>query len=157
MLARPVSILRRYSLVLAAIIGAPSLAQGDQSWDNLRTLKPGERIGIVQSDLKRLEGRFAGFSDSGISIRIDQTATVAKSDVIRVYRRPRTRRGLRAVIGAAIGVAAGAVLTRTAGDRFRNEGQNVTAGVWIAGAAGIGAGIGALSGGGYRTVYQLSK
>lgn len=143
--------------ILVAMMAVPAFAWDDRTWDNLATLKPGDRIGAIQSDLKRVEGRFAGFSDSGISIRGDQMATVAKEKVVRVYRRPRTRRSLRVVIGAAIGTGAGVLLNQTAGTRFRNEGQDVPSGAWIAGAAGIGAGIGALSGGGYRTVYQRSK
>jgi hypothetical protein len=145
------------AVILSAIIAAPALAQREHSWANLETLKFGDRIGIIQSDLKRLEGRFAGFSDSGISIRTDQTTTVEKENVVSVYRRPRTRRTLRAVVGAAIGAGVGVLLSRTVGDRFRNEGQEVPSGAWIGGSSAIGAGVGALSGGGYRTVYLRSK
>ena len=59
---------------------------------------------------------------------------------------------MRALIGSAIGVLAGAILTGTVGNRFRNEGQEVPAGLWIAGGAGIGAAVGALAGGGYKTI-----
>jgi hypothetical protein len=143
-------------MILSAVVAAPALASDDGSWTNLERLKPRERIGVIQSDGKQIYGRFAGFSDFGISIRGDRVTTVPKENVIRVYRRPRTRRSLRVVIGAAIGVGVGALLTGTVGDRFRNEGRDVPAGAWIAGGAGIGAGIGALTGGGYRTIYQRS-
>ena len=42
----------------------------------------------------------------------------------KVYRYPRINRTKRALVGAAIGVAVGALLTNKVGDRFRNEGKN---------------------------------
>lgn len=145
---------RQIAAILAAAIAFPAFALDATLWTNLGALKPGTRIGLILSDSKRLEGRFENFGDSSISLRVDREITVPKENVVRVYRRPRTRRTIRALVGAAIGVIAGAILTGTVGDRFRNEGQNVPAGAWVAGGAGIGAGIGALTGGGYQTVYQ---
>ena len=54
--------------------------------------------------------------------------------------------------GRGLGLVAGAIINATAGERFRNEGGDITAGALVGGAA-VGAGIGALSGG-YKTVYQ---
>ena len=150
------SIQRTLALLLfSACITSPAFSDDDRSWTNLGQLRPEERIGVIQSDQKRFEGRFAGFSDSGISIRADQVTTVPKENVIRVYRRPRAGRALRIGVGAAIGLAAGAVLNATVGQRFRNEGKDI-AGALIGGGAAIGAGIGALSGGGNRTIYRRS-
>lgn len=144
------------AVILAAILALPALADDLGQWANLRELRRGQRIGVVQSDLKRVEGRFEAFTESAISLSADHLIAVSKKNVARVYRRPRASRGIRALIGCAIGAVSGIVLTGTLGDRFRNEGQDVPAGLWIAGGAGIGAGIGAATGGGYRTVYQRS-
>src|SRR4051812_45346795 len=142
------------AIILAAALAIPAVARDESQWSALTTLKPGARIGIIQADLKRIEGRFENFTDSTLTLRADREIIVPKESVVRVYRRPRTRRSIRAVAGGAIGAIAGAVLTGTVGDRFRNEGQDVPAGAWIAGGAAIGAGVGALTGGGYRTVYR---
>lgn len=148
--------MRLTGTILLAIIALPAIAQNQPTWENLATLKLGNRIGIIQSDMRWVEGQFAGFSDSGISIRADQPITIRKAKVILVYRCPRARRSLRVVIGAAIGVGAGVLLNGTVGQRFRNEGQDVPASAWISGSAAVGAGVGALTGGTFQTVYVRS-
>jgi hypothetical protein len=145
--------LKTMMLMLCAAVSM--LAAGENDWGNLQSLKPGDRVGVIQTNQKRVEGRFQSFSDSGITLQ-DGVATIAKADVVRVYHRPRTRRLVRTVIGAGIGTVAGIITYETAGDRFRNEGTLTAADgfAWIGGGAGLGAGIGAATGGGYRTVYR---
>jgi hypothetical protein len=145
---------RQITLILAAALAGPALAADTSSWTNLSALKPGTRIGIVQSDMKRVEGLFEGFTESGISVRTDRDVTLRKEEVVRVYRRPRVNRPIRIAAGAAIGAVGGAILNSTVGTRFRNEGQDLSDAAFIGGGVGIGAAIGALSGGGYHTVYQ---
>jgi hypothetical protein len=144
------------AVLLLAFAAPSSFARDTSQWTNLEVLKPGQRIGVIQSNQKRVEGRFERVTESGITLRADQEVTVAQENVIRVYRKPRANRTVRAILGAAIGAVAGAILTATAGERFRNEGQDVAAGAWIGGGAAIGAGVGALTGGGYQTVYERS-
>lgn len=142
------------AMLLAAVLAAPAAGRDDANWNNLRTLKSGQPIGIIQSDGKRTEGKFAGVSDSAISILTDQAVNLPKESVARVYRRPRLNRGLRTLIGAGIGVAVGAVLNGTIGQYLRNEAHGTSPAVWIGVSGGIGAGIGAASGGGQHTVYR---
>jgi hypothetical protein len=144
------------AMFLADAFPFAALAADQAQWDDLRELRRGQRIGVVQSDLSNVEGRFEAFSDSTISLRADRDITLPKENVVRVYRRPRVGRGIRAIIGGAIGIIAGIILTETVGGRYRNEGEDVPAGLWIAGEAGVGAAVGALSGGGYTTIYQRS-
>jgi hypothetical protein len=120
-------------------------------WAGIKELKKGDRVGVVQSDMKRIEGRFESASDDAIIV---DGFTLAKDKVVRVYRRPRMNRAVRAVIGAGIGAAAGGLADGTLGAYLRNEGHGPDAGVITAIGAGTFAGIGAVSGGGYKTVYQ---
>jgi hypothetical protein len=129
-------------------------AADNNNWAALSSLKPGEKVGVIQSNQKRIEGRFQFVTESNIAIRADREITVSRTEVVRVYRHAGHSRTKKALIGAAIGVAAGGILYGTVGDRVRNEGQDVSAGLWIGGGAGIGAGIGALLGGHDQTVYR---
>ena len=148
---------RMTALILLGLALLPGLSGAAASdWATLQALKPGQMIGIIQSDQKRVEGPLEQVTESAITLRTGGEVTVPKENVIRVYRKPRANRLLRVAIGAAIGVAAGAILSGTAGERFRNEGQDVPAAAWIGGGAGMGAGVGALTGGGYQTLYQRS-
>jgi len=142
------------ALLLAAILAAPAAARDDSNWSHLRVLQMGQRVGVIQSDGKRTEGTFAGVSDSDISVRTDQVIKLPKESVARVYRRPRLSRGLRTVLGAGIGLAAGAVLNATIGQYLRNEAHDTSPAAWIGAGAAIGAGIGAASGGGRHTIYR---
>lgn len=141
---------------LSIVIVLPGFAADASDWKNIQSLRSGDRIGIIQSDQKRIEGTFRNATDSGISLVADRDVTVPKDNVIRVYRRARVSRIYRTIIGAGIGLAGGAIVNATAGERFRNEGGDITAGAILGGAA-VGAGIGALTGGGYKTVYQRAR
>jgi hypothetical protein len=81
------------AMIMAAVLTFPALADSLGQWANLRELRQGQRIGVVQSDLKRAEGRFEGFTEPVISLRADREIATAKENVVRVYRRPRTGRG----------------------------------------------------------------
>ena len=146
-------ILRIVTVASWVCLTSQALRADNSEWTSVQNLRVGERIGIIKSDQKRVEGTFAGATASAISVHTDQDVAVAKDDVVRVYRRPHLSRAVRALIGGGIGLAAGAVVNATAGERFRNEGGDITAGALLGGAA-IGAGIGAATGGGYQTIYR---
>lgn len=136
-------------MMAAAVFGADL-----SDWKNLDALKAGDSVGVVQADMKRVEGVFGGWSEAGITV---DGAQVAKDQVMRVYRRGGMSRAMRTLIGAGAGLAIGAVIAETAGKRFGNEGSNfggVARGGWYAIGLGAGAGLGAASGSGYQTVYQ---
>jgi hypothetical protein len=142
----------RFALVLlvAMCAGAADTSQ----WSGVRELKKGDRVGIVQTDMKRVEGRLDSASDDAITV---DGVTVPKDRVVRVYRRPRMNRAVRVLIGAGIGAAAGGLVDGTFGAYLRNESHGPDAGLITGLSVAGGAGIGAASGGGYKTVYQRIK
>ena len=147
------------SILILALSGCLFAAE-PADWSNLQALRPGNRIGVIQSNRKRIEGNFVSVSEGGMTLRAETDIALTKEDVVRVYRRPRIGRKTRALIGGAIGLVAGAITYSTVGDRFRNEGGDFSAGegaAWFGGSAALGAGIGALTGGGYKTIYQVNK
>jgi hypothetical protein len=82
------------------------------------------------------------------------TVAVSRGDVQRVYVRTKSHRARNAIIGTAIGVAAGAVLYGTLGSWFRNEGREDT-GWMLAVPIGVGAGVSAaLPTGTMRKIYD---
>lgn len=140
-------------IVIFTVALGTALGADTSQWSNLQSLKPGTKIGVILATKERMEGRFEHTSELGITFRGDREITLPPDRVVRVYQPARTNRAVRAVIGAGVGLAAGALVNATVGKRFTNEGGDIT-GIALGGGTAIGAGIGAASGGGYRTVYQ---
>jgi len=141
-------------LLLAAQAG---FAEDTSQWSGVQSLRKGDRVGVIQADRKRVEGRFESATDARITLRADQEISLEKAQVMRVYRPARHSRAFGAVVGGAIGVAAGGVTDATLGLRFRNEGTGPERGLITAVGGAAGAGIGAAVTGGYRTIYQRAK
>ncbi len=133
------------------------LAQDSGQWSSVQALRKGDRVGVIQADQKRVEGRFESATESRITLQGDQMVSVEKMDVVRVYRPAKHGRAFGAILGGAIGVAGGAVVDGTFGQYLRNEGHGPSAGVITAIGGGAGAGIGAAVTGGYKTVYRKAK
>ncbi len=133
------------------------LAQDTGQWSSVQSLRKGDRVGAIQANGKRVEGRFESATDARLTVLADQLVMLEKADVARVYLPARHSRVFGAVVGGAIGVAAGGVLDVTLGQYFRNETGGTPKGViTVIGGAG-GAGLGAAVTGHYRTVYQRAK
>jgi hypothetical protein len=141
-------------LLLAVQVG---LAQDSSQWSGVQALRKGDRVGVIQANQKRVEGRFESATESRITLQADQTVTVEKADVVRVYQPPKHSRLFGTILGGAIGVAGGAVVDATFGQYFRNETSGPAVGVITAVGGGAGAGIGAAVTGHYRTVYRKAK
>ena len=138
-------------IVLSALVPGLGFAQTAQdSWDNLKTLRVGEKIQVVDQRLKSLTGTFVGVTEEAISFQVGQdSVTVQREDVLRVTCRERSRRGRNALIGLGIGAAAGAAgmviaLEKTTNGPVYYDGEaaaQIASGAILVG--GIGAGVGA--------------
>ena len=131
------------------LISGTAFAADTNQWSNLQTLHAGDRVGIIQSNQKRVEGRFTHVGDSEITIGAGGEITLPQNQVVRVYKRPRLTRSKWVLVGAGLGLIGGAIINATVGERFRNEGGDITAGAMLG-----GAGIAALSGGADKTIYR---
>jgi hypothetical protein len=142
-------------LLVAASAGA---AEDLGRWDNLQSLRPGQRIQVVQTDLKSYAGDFLSVSADGIRFRVkNDERMVGRADVFRVGLRSGARRGRNALIGAAVGAGVG--VAAGAGALAATNGSD-SAGAIVATTTAIGAGAGgALSAipAGYSTLYRASK
>ncbi len=125
--------------VLLCGLAIPALAQRD-NWDNLDKLKAGNKIKVMQTNLKVVEGKFVRVSDENLTLRIDQQEVVIPRD--QVYRVTHTSRGRNALIGLAVGGGLGAAMAGCCVEREGNY-QAAMAGA-LAGDAAVGAAIGAL-------------
>jgi hypothetical protein len=142
---------------ILAITFLTAAALGAQDWSNVQALRKGDRIGVIQADQKRIEGRFESATDGRITLQADREISLEKSEVVRVYQPARHSRVFGAVLGGAIGVAAGGVTDGTLGQYFRNESGGPAKGLITAAGGGIGAAIGAAVTGHYRTIYRKTK
>lgn len=97
---------RLAQFALAALVSAGVLAaqRPEESWDNLNTLKAGQKIRVVRTNLKSAEGVFSDVSSEAITLRAESgQVTVARAEVFRVTLQEHSKRLRNALIGMAIG------------------------------------------------------
>jgi len=144
--------------VLMLSITAGAQAQ-EESWDNLRSLRAGEKIQVVDQKLKSQTGTFVSVSDEAISLRVNQDEiSVQRADVLRVSSSEGMGRGKHTLIGLAVGGVGGLAVGLALGSLFTepNEGLKDPAFLpaFIGLGAGIRAGIGAALPAGRPTIYR---
>ena len=159
--------MRKLTLI-AMLLGMPVLSHAQtkrNSWDALNTLHAGQRIEVVETNLKKHKGTFSTVSDEAIQLREDGSDLgIKKEDVMRVTLLDESHRLRNAFIvgaaGAGTGAGIGAAATRcssTSGSlNFCGLGRGVAIGVGavagLAGGAGIGAAIPS-----HPTVYRTEQ
>jgi hypothetical protein len=113
-------------------------------WDNLKTLRPGQRIRLVLNDAKSYQGELQSLSDNEITLRrAAGEQTLARQDILRVSRKGKKHRRRNALIGAAVGAGAGLGIGAT----LDRQSQNTFVPLHHWGVA-VGAPLGALLGAG---------
>ena len=153
--------------LLAILLGmpVPSHAQSNpNSWDALNTLHAGQRIEVVETNLKKHRGTFSTVTDEAIQVREGGSDVgIKREDVMRVTLLDKSHRLRNAFIlgagGAGTGAGIGAAATRcssTSGSfNFCGLGRGVAIGIGavagLMGGAGIGAAIPS-----HPTVYRAA-
>lgn len=151
--------MRKQMLAASVILLVPFSLRAqshEDSWDNLRQLRSGQKIEVVNMKLKSVEGRFAGFSDASISLRRGQDeVTIPRDEVFSVKNRETSHRGRNALLGLAIGAAGGLAAGAIKGATYHEEGETpVFVAVFTPIGAGIGAAVGAALPTGPVTIYR---
>jgi hypothetical protein len=151
--------LRSYFLVL--FLGLPSVvcAQNAKgSWSDLNRLKSGQRIEVIESNMKNHNGRFVAVTDDVLSLQEKGSdVTIKRGDVVRVSTSSTPRRGEHALIGLVVGGGVGAAIGAAAGSShgfLGGSSRGIAALVGIV----IGAPSGALLGAavpGHTTLYRV--
>jgi len=150
--------MRRVSFAVVFLLFVTAAArpqQASSSWDNLGQLRSGEKIEVVDTQMKEFKGEFISFSEDGIVLRAGKVEqTVARTDVLRVSVRDTSHRTRNMLIGAAVGVGAGLAISIPLAIQQSNAGNSIAgpmAGA-VAALGGAGLGIGAIPGN--RTIYR---
>lgn len=127
----------RRCLVLVFVLGLPAglCAQKQQgSWSDLRGLRVGQGIVVIESSMKRHDGEFISVADDVLTLQEKGSdVSVKREAVVRVSTASGARRGEHAVIGLVVGGLAGAGIGAAAGSGSKD---------WI----GVSEGVGALVG-----------
>ncbi len=151
--------LRQTVLATCTLIPGLALAQPSlDSWDNLRQLRVGQKIEVVDAKMKPHQGEFLGHSTDSVRLRVGKDeVSVPREDVISVKNREGPRRGRNALLGLGIGAGVGAVVGLIGGKTYHEEGETgVFMLVWTPVGAGVGAGVGAALPGTQTTVYRVA-
>jgi hypothetical protein len=147
------------AVLLVAALGLSAAQTRQESWDNLRQLRSGEDIEIVDAQMKSHRGRFTRYTQDAITLRHEsRDISVARAEVASVKRRGESHRRRNALIGLAIGAAGGLAVGAIRGKTYHEQGETpVFIMVWTPIGAGIGAAVGAaLPSGGEVTAYRAS-
>ena len=138
-------------ILFAFSVSAAWAQEARESWDNLKRLQVGQKIEVVNMDLKSVKGTFVSYAEDGISVQTGSgSLTTERSNVLRISLREHSKRARNALIGAAVGVAAGVgLMEREAGYAGAVAGTVVFV-------AAVGAGVGAAFPGS-RTIYRAPR
>ena len=147
-----------FVLVFLPLVPAFALAQSAKdSWDNIKQLKPGQKIEVVDTSMKSLRGPFVSVSEEAITLQVGKNPqSIERAKVVRVSVRDTSHRTRNMLLGSGIlgGIALGVAAIPLGA--ASNEGNSCPVCVAVIAAGfGGGAGLGAIPGS--RTVYRIKK
>jgi len=151
--------MRRVVLLLLFLLGlSGSLGAETQksSWSNLNSLKAGQGIEVIESKLKRHDGKFVTVTDGLLTMKENGSdISVKREDVVRVSTTFVPKRGEHALIGFVVGGAIGAGIGAASGSShaFLGRPSRALVGLVIGGPSGaiVGAVVPA-----HTTVYRAT-
>jgi hypothetical protein len=151
-----------HTLVLLLFVPVFSPAQSPRNnWENLKELRPGQRIEVIDKSMKSFGGHFVSVSEEAITLKVRKTQeSIERAKVARVSVRDTSHRTRNILIGTAVGVGAGLAIAIPVELLCSNEGNcgaggGAGAALAIGGLGAAGAGLGAIPGN--RTLYRAEK
>src|SRR5512146_590943 len=119
-------------LLIAAPCGLRSAQSPEESWDNLRQLRAGEGIEIVDAKMKSHRGNFTTYTQERISLsQAGREMTFPRAEVASVRRVGKSHRRRNVLLGLAIGTAGGFAVGLIRGKTYHEAGETpVFVAVW---------------------------
>jgi hypothetical protein len=130
-------------LIPIFILGLPAAlrAQSQNQWSDLKGLRVGQGIEVIESSMKNHGGTFVALSDEEIILREKNSdVSMKRENVVRVSTTSGARRGEHAVIGLVVGGVVGAGIGAASFEKGAYIGK------WRGVGALVGVAIGAPSG-----------
>lgn len=157
--------MRKFALI-AILLGMslPSRAQTAQnSWEALNTLHAGQRIEIVETNLKKHKGTFSAVTDEELQLRAGGVEVgIKKENVMRVTLLDKSHRLRNILVLGAVGAGAGAGIGATATRCSSSSGGfcklDRAVAIGLGGMLGLGGGVGigaAIPG--HPTIYRIDR
>ncbi len=145
-------------LLFLLLVPGFSLAKSSaNNWDNLKELRSGQKIEVVDTSMKSLRGPFVSVSEEAITLQVGKSLqSVERAQVVRVSVRDTSHRTRNMLLGS--GILGGIALAATAVPLgiSGNEGNSCPAcAAAIAAGFGGGAALGAIPGN--RIIYRVKK
>ncbi len=123
------------------LILTPLLDAQQSQRQDLNQIRPGTKIQVVEDSLKSTSGKFVGFSETDITLKVENKDVVIPLDQVHRVSISGKNRKRNTLIGLAIGAGVGAGVGAATHQVVKESW--VVPGVMLA-YAGVGAGVGAL-------------
>lgn len=153
----------RKFVIIALLLGMPLLSRAQttqNSWAALNTLHAGQRVEVVETNLKKHKATFSTVTDDALQLRESGAdVLIERQNVMRVTLLDKSHRLRNALIFGAVGAGAGAGIGAVSvrcpnGGSFCGFDRSMATGVGGLLGLGTGAGIGAATPS-HPTIYRI--
>jgi len=123
-------------------------------WGNLNRLEVGQRVEIIEMNLKRTRGKWMAFSADALSLKIENAeVSIPRLGVFRISSLEKSKRLRNVLLGVAIGgvagLAAGAALDSSFSENDEHIGKMIFTPIGVGAGAGLGAAMAR-----FETIYR---
>ena len=147
--------MRLVFLFLVPTLAAAQTAK--ESWENLKQLRAGQKVEVVDAKMKTSNGKFISLTDEAITLREGKNdVTLPRAEVVRVSIGNTSHRMRNVLLGAGIGGGIAIAATAVPLLASSNEGNGcAVCAAGIAAGFGGGAALGLIPG--HKTIYRATS